>query len=190
MRALILLECFVAIALSVGIVVKGGGPAGAEEGEFFNAAQLLLDCVPGEEATYRVDDGRVTVTYHVDATEFGGLQGPPKLSIRRSRTEAGQALPDAVSYSHYPHWHGLFPFLTPEQPQAYDRVWVMRRIQRATLQWQGRPLKCWKIECIDPALPPDRESVLVWVREDVPVFGILRYERNGEVYELMNWRPK
>lgn len=190
MRALILLECLVAIALSVGIIVKSGEPASAEQGEFFNASKLLLNAVPGEEATYRVDDGRITVTYKIDATEFGGLQGPPKLSIRRTRTEMGVVQPDAVSYVHYPHWHGLFPFLTPEEPTAFDRVWVMRRIQRATLQWQGRSIACWKIECIDPALPPDRESVLVWVHEDAPVFGILRWERNGEVYELLNWRPK
>lgn len=31
---------------------------------------------------------------------------------------------------------------------------------------------------------------MVWVHEDVPVFGIVRWERNGETYEISNWRPK
>lgn len=151
---------------------------------------MLLDTVPGEEATYRVDEGRFTVSYKVDATEFGGLQGPPRVSIRRTRTDGGIVQPDAVSYDHYPHRHGLFPFLTPEQPSAYDRVWVLRRIQRATLQWLGSPIACWRVECLDPGLPPDRDIVTVWMREDAPVFGILRMERNGETQELTNWRPK
>ena len=190
MRALILLECFVAIALSVGIVVQKGSSAAPVDSEVFSATRMLLDCLPGETATYRVDDGRATVTYSVDAVDLGGIQGAPKLSIRQTRTELGQVQPDSVSYVHFPHRHGLFPFLTPEAPTAYDRVWVLRRIQRATIQWQGAPLRCWKVECIDPALPPDRETVLVWMHEDAPVFGVLRWERNTEIYELSNWRPK
>ena len=190
MRAFILLECFVAIALSVGIVVQKGSTDAPPASDTFSATRMILDCLPGEEATYRVDDGRTTVSYRVDATDFGGAQGPPKLSIRRTTTESGAVQPDAVNYVHFPHRHGLFPFLTPEQPAAYDRVWVLRRIQRATIQWHGAPLRCWKVECIDPALPPDRETVLVWMHEDAPVFGILRWERNNEVYELSNWRPK
>ncbi len=190
MRALILLECFLAIGLSVGIITHRGSEAGPRQNDIFSATSMLLNCLPGEQATYRVDDGRTTVTYRVDATEHGGLSGPPKISIRRTRTESGQVQPDSINYIHFPHRHGLFPFLTPEEPDAFDRVWVLRRIQRATIQWQGAPLKCWKIECIDPALPPDRETVLVWLHEDAPVFGVVRWERNNEVYELSNWRPK
>jgi hypothetical protein len=190
MRALILLECFVAIGLSIGILTHRDRAAGPVDRDTFSATHMLLDCLPGEEATYRVDDGRSTVTYRVDASDHGGLQGPPKMSIRRTRTEMGQVQADAVSYVHYPHRHGLFPFLTPEQPDAFDRIWVLRRIQRTTIQWLGAPLRCWRVECIDPALPADRETVLVWMHEDAPVFGVLRWERANEIYELSNWRPK
>lgn len=77
MRALILLECLVAIGLSVAVFLKGGGAAAVETPDVFNASRLLLDAVPNEEATYRLDDGRTTLSFKVLATDFGGLGGPP-----------------------------------------------------------------------------------------------------------------
>jgi hypothetical protein len=191
MRVLILLECLVVLALSVGIVVKTNADAELSPDEVFNASRLLLDAVPNETATYRMGDGRTTLAFRVLATDFGGLQGPPRVSLGRTRAENGIEVPEPEpNYVHYFHRHGLFPFLTPEQPTAYDRVWILRRLQRATLSFQGRQLKCWKAECIDPGLPPDRDAVLVWLHEDAPVFGILRWEREGETWELTGWRPK
>lgn len=191
MRALILLECLVAIGLSVAVFLKGGGAAPVAAPDAFNASRLLLDALPGEEATYRLDDGRTTLSFKVLATDFGGLGGPPRVSIGRTRVESGQVQPETEpNYVHYLHRHGLFPFLTPEQPTAYDRVWTLKRIQRASMPFQGKSLRCWKVECIDPALPTDRDAVMVWIHEDAPVFGIVRWERNGETYEISNWRPK
>ena len=37
---------------------------------------------------------------------------------------------------------------------------------------------------------PDRDAVEVWMHEDVPVYGILRWQRAGHKYECTSWRPK
>ena len=89
------------------------------------------------------------------ASDLGRRRGPPAPPCTRSLWDAvGYQMPDAEpTYIHLLHKHGLFPFLTPEEPGAYDRVWILKRIQRSTIRsWGGRTLPCWRIECIDPAL--------------------------------------
>jgi hypothetical protein len=191
-RALILLECVVILALAALILVPRGGRASADEGDAFYAARFLMDAVPEEVATYRMDDGRGTLEFKVASVDRGGPQGPPRVSIQRTFRDAqGTVIPELEpSYTHLLARHGLFPFMNPEQPAAYEGVWILKRIRRDTLTWQGRPLRCWHVECIDPSLQPDRDSVEVWMHEDVPVYGILRWQRDGHTFDCTSWRPK
>lgn len=191
MRALILLECIVVLGLA-GLVLSRGVPGqGAVEPDVFPASRFLADAEPGERATYRIDQGEGTVDFDVVHADRGGPQGPPKVTITRSfRDQAGIHVPENdPTYEHRLVEHGLFPFLAPAQARAFDRVWVIRRIQRDEIRWLGRPLRCWRVECIDPALEPEQETVVVWFHEAVPVYGILRWERAGHVYECTSWRP-
>jgi hypothetical protein len=196
MRALILLECLVVLALA-GLILAPGrlpgvpGPDAVEEPLVFPAARFLSDAIPGESATYRVDRGESTIEFRVVTADRGGPQGPPKVTITRVlHDRAGRELPEAEpTYVHLLAEHGLFPFLTPELPRAYDRVWILRRIVHDEIPWLGRKLPCWRVECIDPALDPSQETVVVWMHEDVPVYGILQFERAGHLYECTSWRP-
>jgi hypothetical protein len=192
MRALILLECLVILALAGLILLAPPPEQAAAFGEIFPASALLGDATPGEVATYRIDQGQGTLEFVVGAVDRGGPQGPPKITITRSfKDSVGTVIPEAEpTYVHQLVEHGLFPFLTPAEPKAWDRTWVLRRIRRDEVRFLGRPLKCWRVECIDPALEPEQESVVVWMHEDVPVFGILRFERAGRIYECTSWRPK
>ncbi len=190
MRALILLECLAVIALAVLILLKGGRGPGSGTPDVFAAHRFLLDASPGEVARYRVDDGKSILEFKVLAAAPGGVE-IPRVSVTRTLWDAaGTQLPDpGPTYLHLFHKHGLFPFLTPEEPGAYDRVWILKRIQRSSISWGGRTIPCWRVECIDPALPPDRDAVVVWMREEVPVYGILRWERAGHSYECVSWNP-
>jgi hypothetical protein len=171
MRALILLECLAVIALAVLILLKGSRGPESGAADVFQAHRVLLDATPGEVAKYRVDDGKSILEFKVLAAAPEGRI--PRVSVTRMLWDAaGTQLPDPEpTYIHMFHKHGLFPFLTPEEPGAYDRVWILKRIQRSTIAWGGRTIPCWRVECIDPALPPDRDAVVVWLREEVPVTG-------------------
>jgi hypothetical protein len=190
-RALIVLECLVVLALATLILLRKE-PGAVASADVFPAARFLPDALPGEVATYRIDEGRGTLEFKLTAIDRGGPQGPPRAQIERvARGPSGAALADTEpSYTHFLTRHGLMPFLTPEDPGALDRTWVLKRIRRVTIPWQGRPLACWHVECIDPGLPPDRDAIEVWMHEDVPVYGILRWQRAGRVYEFSSWRPR
>jgi hypothetical protein len=194
MRALILLECLVVLALA-GLIVTPTLPfskgAGSQEPLVFPAARFLADAKPGETAAYTIDRGAGTLEFRVEKSDFGGPQGPPKFTIARVlHDRAGRELiEDEPRYVHLLAEHGLFPFMTPMAPKAFDRVWILRRIKRDEILWLGKKLPCWRIECIDPALDPEQESVVVWMHEDVPVYGILKWERGGQVYECTSFRP-
>lgn len=191
MRALILLECLAILALAGLILLHAPPGAAAPEGDVFPASRMIGDANPGETVTYRIDQGQGSLEFVVGAVDRGGPSGPPKVAITRTfRDATGTPIPDVEpSYVHLLVEHGLFPFLTPSEPRAWDRTWVLKRIRREELRFLGRPLPCWRIECIDPALDPDQESVVLWMHEDVPVFGIVRMERAGRVYECSSWRP-
>jgi hypothetical protein len=190
MRLLILLESLVVIGLSAAILWQGGAsPAGDPVGEVFAFGRFLGDAVPGEKATYRTDLGEA-VEFTVGTVSRGGPMGLPWASVSRSLRDAGGVeIAEPVSeYRHYFYKHGILPFLTPAEPDALDRVWVVRRIRRAEIEWKGRPLRCWRVECVDPGLPPAEDAVEVWLHEDVPVYGILRWQRQGRTYDNVSWR--
>lgn len=190
MRALILLECLVILALAGLILLHPSPGQETREQDVFPASLMLGDATPGETVTYRVDQA-TTLEFSVGAVDRGGPQGPPKVTITRAvRDSVGAVTPEAEpTYVHQLVEHGLFPFLTPSAPKAWDRTWILRRIRRDEIRFLGRPLKCWRVECIDPALEPEQESVVVWMHEAVPVFGIVRFERAGHIYECTSWRP-
>ena len=192
MRALLLLESIVVIVLAALILWPGGAPAASVTPDFFPGEAFLLNAVPGEKVTYGVDGGRSTVEYFIDKVERGGqLAGPPKFSIHRTLYDAQRRpIPDsAPTYTHLPHVHGLFPLMAQDAPGGYDRLWVWTRITRDKIAWHGRTLRCWRVDAIDPALPDNADAVQVWMHEDVPVFGILKWSRGDHVYEA-DWTPK
>lgn len=192
MRALILLECLVVLLLAGLILTRKAPGASAGDVDTFGASRMLLDAKPGEKVVYRIDEALGTLQYDVVTSDPGGPQGPPRFSIQRTFKDGEGVVAADIepNYIHILPKHGLFPFMTPEQPAAWDRVWILKRIRRDTITWQGAPLRCWHIDCIDPGLPPDRDSVEVWMHEDVPVYGILRWQRAGHKYECTSWRPK
>jgi hypothetical protein len=192
MRALILLECAAILALAALILFRSPPGREAAEPEIFPAGRFIADANAGEGITYRIDQGQGTLEFHVVASDRGTPMGPPKLSITRTfRDAAGTPVPDVEpTYVHHVIEHFLFPFLTPAEPKAWDRTWVLRRIRRDEIRFLGRPLRCWKVEAIDPALEPDQDAVVMWMHEDVDVYGIVRWERAGHVYECTSWRPK
>jgi hypothetical protein len=188
MRALILLESLVVLALAGFILfARSAEPA---RPDLFPVGSFLLDAKPGDAIRYRVDDGRSTLTYRVGTVDLGGASGPPRIQIERAMTDStGAPVPDpAPSYTHLPYRHAFFPLMAQEAPGGFDRVWVLQRVQRKTFQWKGTALRCWRVECIDPALPRERDAVVLWMHEDCPVFGIFRWERAGHTYEA-DWTP-
>ena len=190
MRVLILFESLIVLALA-GLILFGKPVAAVEPaGDAFPAARMLLDAVPGESVRYRVDDGRSTLAYTVGTVDRGGPSSPPRLQISRAMTDiAGRPIhDDAPSYTHLPYRHFLFPLIAQEAPGAFDRVWILKRIQRVTFPWKGQTLRCWRVDCTDPALPKDRDAVVLWMHEACPVFGIFRWERAGHTYEA-DWNP-
>jgi hypothetical protein len=191
MRALILLECVVILGLAALILFRSPPGGGEPEPLIFPAGRFVGDAQPGETVTYRIDQGQGTLEFAVAAADRGGPFGPPKLSITRTfRDATGSPVTDPhPSYTHHAIEHFLFPFLTPAEPRAWDRVWVWRRIRQETIRFLGRDLECWRVECIDPALDPDQEAVVVWFHTDVPVYGIVKWERAGRVFECTSWRP-
>jgi hypothetical protein len=192
MRALLLLESAVVLLLAALILWPRGTPAEGAVEDYFPAERFLVDAFPSERVRYRVDDGRSILEYGIDMADRGNpLTGPPKFLIHRYLYDAqGRAVPDpAATYTHLPHLHGLFPLVAQDAYNEYDRTWIWTRIVRVTIPWRGATLRCWRVDAIDPALPEDADAVQVWMHEDVPVFGILKWTRGGHVYEA-DWAPK
>jgi hypothetical protein len=191
MRLVILLEACLILGLAGAILFQGNrAPAAEPTGEVFLFNRFLGDAVPGEKASYRTDVGE-TVDFTVGPVDRGGPTGLPWVNVSRAMRDAmGIPIQEPVAdYNHFFYKHGIFPFLTPGEPNALDRVWVMRRIRRAEIDWGGKKLRCWRVECIDPGLKPSEDAIEVWLHEDVPVYGILRWQRQGRTFDLTSWKP-
>jgi hypothetical protein len=74
--------------------------------------------------------------------------------------------------------------MAPEVPSELDRVWILRGIRRDRLRRRGGDVTAWRVEFLDPALPPDMDPVVAWYDASVPVFGLLQFERHGETWEF------
>ncbi len=193
MRALILLESLVVVALAVAILLHKPAASATPAGEVFEAGRMLMDAWPGEKAVYRGDDG-TSLEFVVGAVDRQGKRGPV-LSITRVFRDAAGNIPEngIVPWFHVLSEHGFVPLTAPEKAADLDRIWILRRIRRVDLSFRNRPLRCWKVDFIDPALPADAEAVEAWFDERVPVFGLVRWQRNGRTYQLESsspaWKP-
>lgn len=191
MRALILLLSLTVVTLAVLILLAHPEPASV--GPTFDATRLLGDARPGEEATYRDEQGR-TLTLRCESVVPGGPDSSPWVRIRMIRRDKrGRILPGGQAvYDHYLTKHGLFPLVAAADPQGLDRLWVWRRIRRGELTWQGRSRPAWRFDLIDPALPSagGGDQVIAWLDETVPVFGLLQWHRRGETWVLEDWSPR
>lgn len=193
MRALILLESLVILALAVGILLPKPAAPATGGGEVFKAGHLLMDAGPGEKAVYRADDG-TSLEFVVGPVDRQGKRGPVLAMTRVFRDAAGN-IPDngIVPWFHVLSEHGFVPLTAPEKAADLDRVWILRRIRRVDLAVRNRSLRCWKVDFVDPALPVEAEAVEAWFDERVPVFGLVRWQRNGRTYQLESsspaWKP-
>jgi len=187
---LILLLSVLVVGLAVPILFREGAPP--ERAPTFDATRLISDAMRGESATYRDGTGN-TITWTVEAAIPPGLDREPRirlLAVYRDRD--GKTAPGGVAhYEHNPVRHGLFPLMAPQDPHGYDRLWVWSRIRREGINFQGERRTVWRFDLIDPALLPEggNDHVVAWLDEDIPVFGLVRFQRRGTTWELDEWGP-
>ncbi|MFV1958165.1 MAG: hypothetical protein ACC662_02005 [Planctomycetota bacterium] len=191
MRALIVILSAVVVALAVLILLSR--PPTLEAGPTFDATALITDAARNERAVYR-DEGGNTLTYTVEMAVPGGVDREPLARILVAwRDRTGKPVPWASArYEHRVTRHGFFPLMAPGDPEGYDRVWIWTRISRARLTWRGRARMAWRVDLIDPALPRenDADHVVAWLDPSVPVYGLLRWQRGGRTWTLVDWNPK
>lgn len=187
MRALILILSAAVVALAVSIVlhVDSRPEVVSRVGPLFYVGRLLNDAVKGEEAVYREKTSqRMTRFTVVDAPRLPPIAVPYK-RIRREIQDprTGERGSDSVTYDHKMTVHGWFPLMAPEVPDALDRVWIVRSIEPDTLQLGTQEWACWRVDLIDPALPEGSDTVVAWLDDSVPVFGLLKWKRGGKTWE-------
>jgi hypothetical protein len=193
MRALILLESLIVLALAAAILFHTSSPSSAGQGERFLASSLLMDAMPGESVLYAADDG-TSLEFTIGPVNREGKRGPV-FSITRTFRDALRNTPEGgiVSYAHVLAEHGFFPLMSPEAPGDVDRVWILRRIARDDLSIRNRTIRCWRLELFDPALPADSDLVQAWYEEKVPVFGLVQWQRGKRKWTLESstpaWKP-
>lgn len=192
MRTLTFLLSLAVIGLAASIVLKAHGREQyvRQGGARFEIGRLIADALPGEQALYREQTSLELTAFVVEASPPPAPYAVPQKLLRRELLDrAGQSLqgPTAtVRYAHDVTLHGWFPLMAPEAPEALDRVWVVRAIRPDTINLGGRDLPCWRVDLTDPALPPDADTVVAWFEIGTPVFGMLRYKRSGETWDLIH----
>lgn len=195
MRALILVLALVVIGLAASILyeVDRGRDHGLRVGAVFHIGGLIADAQGGESAWYReTSSGRVAEYRVVQAPTLPSFAVPFKQIQRRLMDEKGKPYEGplgTVTYDHQLTKHGFLPLTAPDVPDALDRVWVIRAIRPDRLALgsagQSTTWPCWRIDLIDPALPDGQDTVVAWVTKDVPVYGLLKWKRGGETWELL-----
>ena len=188
MRALIVLCSVAVVALAVMVVTYVSSYSGTRRlvGPKFQVAELVQDARPGEFAIYREESsGRRMKFVVVERPETAGLRAPHLVIRRDLLGRDGQALGQegaSISYEHQVVQHAWFPFLTPEVPTEYDRVWSWREIVRDTYRLRGRAMPAWRVDLLDPSLPDAADTVVAWFDTTVPVYGLLQWRRNNETW--------
>ena len=190
MRALIFALALVIVALAVSVVQEISSRAGParREGRVFRVHQLITDARPGELVTYREGGGRRReLSYRVADAPPPGPDSAPVIQIQSYLLDPRLPKSEAIKggYQHRLTDHFWFPLTNMDVPDALDRVWVWRSITRDTILVGDKSRECWKVTLIDPALPQESETVVVWMSEDVPVYGILQWQRRGETWKLI-----
>ncbi len=191
MRALILILSAAVVGLAASIVwhVDKRPEFVTRTGPLFYVGGLLNDATKGEEAVYREKTSqRLTRFLVVDAPRLLPMAVPYKRIRREVRDpRAGtDQVGDSVTYDHRLTEHGWFPLTAPDAPDALDRVWVIRGIEPDTLDLGTEQRACWRVDLIDPALPEGSDTVVAWVDEAVPVFGLLKWKRGGKTWEFVS----
>jgi len=191
MRALILILSAAVVALAVSIVlhVDRRPEFISRVGPLFYVGGLLSDAGKGEEAVYREKTSQRMARFTVvDAPRLPPMVAPYKRIRRdtqdaRAGTDPGTG--ESITYDHRLTDHGWFPLLAPQVPDALDRVWIVRSIEPTRLPWKGAERVCWRVDLIDPALPEGADTVVAWVDQRVPVFGLLKWKRAGKTWEFV-----
>lgn len=191
MRALILVLAALVIGLAALIISTESSPLPV--GPVFDATRFIGDARRGERASYRNEAGQL-LTYTIEMAVPGSIDREPMIQVLVSlQDRQGSPVPyGAARYEHRPVRHGLFPLMAPTDPDGLDRVWVWSRIRRDSINVRGRDVVAWRVDLIDPALPPedDADHVVAWLDPDVPVFGLLRWQHRGSTWNLEAWDPK
>lgn len=192
MRALILILSAAVVGLAVSIVlhVDSRPEFVSRVGPLFYVGGLLADATTGEEAVYREKSSqRLTRFTVVEAPRLPPMAIPYK-TIRREiqdpRAGKSRSESDSVTYAHRLTDHGWFPLMAPEVPEALDRVWIVRAIEPDTLLRGTEERPCWRVDLIDPALPAGSDTVVAWLDETIPVFGLLKWKRGGKTWEYVS----
>ncbi len=190
MRALILLLAATVVALAVLIVLYVDDRPGSviRTGPLFHVGALLADAEGGEAATYMERTSRRLIDFKVEQVPRLPPHAVPYKLIRRvlrdAQGEVYQTSGSSVSYQHNVTDHGWFPLMAPEVPDALDRTWIIRSIRPDRITVNRNEHDCWRVDLIDPALPEGSDTVVAWLSDKVPVFGLLKWKRRGETWEF------
>ncbi|MFM8980153.1 MAG: hypothetical protein ACKOSS_06800 [Planctomycetia bacterium] len=192
MRALILLLAGLVVALAIPVLWhEGGGARQARAGEAFAVGQLVANAQVGEEAVYTDQDGNRLV-WTVERRTDASAGEQQRVMVRRRLYDKSGQLADPrwgdMVYEHDVLRHGWFPLMAPQDPQGYDRLWVWARIRRDQRVVHGKQQRCWRVDAVDPGLPPEADGVLCWFHEQAPVFGLVEWTRGGRTWTLVGGR--
>ena len=199
MRALILLLAAIVVALAVALVIRVDRRSAFVQrfGPVFHIGALVADADGGETAVYREKTSGRVMEFKVEQAPLLSPFSAPYLLIRRilkdPRGLVYEGPTSNVAYEHKLTEHGFLPLMAPEVPDALDRVWIIRSIRPERLVLRENPVAgrqdqvydCWRVDLIDPALPEGSDTVVAWVDARVPVYGLLKWKRNGETWEFV-----
>ncbi len=192
MRALILALSILVVGLAVAIVIEISDRSSVDKsGPTLNVYALLADAAAGESVTYVEQGGSRNQRRYTVMEDIGPEKtGVPEKYIRAQfldRLGEARGKADSVAYRHRVTDHGWFPLMAPNAAEDLDRLWIIRSIRKEEILWQGRKHMCWRVDLIDPALPPEAEAVVAWLDETKPVFGLLQWKRLDETWVLAKW---
>lgn len=190
MRALILLLSVIVVALAASIVSYADKRPDVQrrQGKTLPVQALLGDAFPGEEVVYREETSLRRMVFRVEQTPAPAMMQAPHIVIKRLVQDRYGRLYDdpgaVLTYKHKITRHGWFPLTAPEDPDALDRIWVIRSIRPDKIRVRQKERDCWRVDLIDPALPPEADTVVAWLDPKVPVFGLLKWKRLDETWML------
>jgi len=194
MRVLILILAAGVVALAVSIVMhvderSRRGTFSQRLGPRMKVGAMLADGKASEEAEYSETTSFRRMHYRIEqAPHLPPFAVPWKMirrTLRDARNRTYENAATGVGYRHNLSTHGWFPLMAPEAPDALDRVWVIRSIRQDKITVSRAEWDCWRVDLIDPALPAGRDTVVAWLNEKIPVFGLLKWKRAGETWEFV-----
>jgi hypothetical protein len=193
---LILSGAVVLLAASIVNFVQAREEEGPRLGPLMNLDHMIANARASEEVEYREATSYRQMHFRVEQAPHLPPFATPWKFIRRvlkdARSRTYENAATGVGYRHDVGTHGWFPLMAPQAPDALDRVWVIRAIHQDKITVMSREWDCWRVDCIDPALPDGKDTVVVWMHEQIPVYGILKWKRAGETWEATRgaWAPK